>query len=345
MKNIMKPFSRRLKKLGYFRRKGIIKSVAIAKKHIFSMIKGYPNSIMVEASSKCNLTCSMCWAYRASEYRKNTFLNIQDFKKIINDLSPFCSKLFFSFCGEPLMNNDIYDMIKYSEKRNMIVGLSTNATLLTKSNAIKLLESHLDELVVSLDAASKKTYDSMRVGGDFDKVISGVEFLINEKKRRRLSSPKVILQMILTQKNEAEVNEFIRLARELRADAVTIKSLFIDHHGDNDYQKILADEYLVANHIVSRYDKWQGDQVKLKKMGTCPNNKSPIINSDGDVCVCCFDIFGEYKQGNTLKEHFLDIWNRSDYQKFRDDTMLNRKLPICQFCVYSDVPEINIPLA
>lgn len=344
MKSFLKPLSKRLKKLEFFRHKGIIKSTAIVKKHIYSMIKGYPNSFMVEAASKCNLTCSMCWAYKASEYRTNTFLEYQDFKKIVDDISSFCSKLFFSFCGEPLLNRDIYDMIKYAERHNIIVGLSTNATLLTKNNVIKLLESNLDELVISLDAANRSTYESMRVGGDFEKVISGVEFLINEKNRRRLSIPKVILQTILTQKNEAEVNEFIRLAKDIRADAVTVKSLFIDHHGDNNYRKTLINEYLVENHNVSRYNKCKDDQVKLKKMGTCPNNKSPVINSDGDVCICCFDIFGEYKQGNALKENFLDIWDRRDYKEFRDDIMQNRKLPICQFCVYSDVPEINIPL-
>ncbi len=345
MNKILQRISEKAESLSrYIGHKGIARTAAIIGKRLYCEVSGYPNSFMIEAASRCNLECPMCWAYKAYEYRQSNFLEYQDIQKIVDDIHPFCSKIFFSFCGEPLLNSDIYKMIKYAEEKNIAVGLSTNAVLLTKDNAIKLLDAKTDEVVVSLDAATKWTYESMRKGGDLDKVINGVRFLIEEKKKRRLAAPIVILQMVLTKKNEGEIDEFVNLAKEIKADKVTIKSLFIDHHGGADYIKRLITEYYLPDHRISRYKKDADGKVMLRKRGSCPNNKSPVISSDGDVCVCCFDILAEHRQGNAVNNNFRDIWNSPKYKKFRKEDMLNRRLPICQVCVYADVPEINISL-
>lgn len=329
--------------LQYARHVGIFKTANVLKKRLYCKVSGYPNSFMFEAASRCNLRCSMCWAYRADEHRRSNFLKYEEYKKIIDDIEGYCSKVFFSFCGEPLMNKDIYRMIGYANDKDMVVGLSTNANLLTENNVVRLLESRPYEMVVSLDSADKGTYEKMRVGGDFDKVISGVRFLTSEKKRRRLATPRVILQMILTKHNEDGVDEFIRLGKVLQADRVVIKSLFIDSHGDNGYIKRLADEF-VTSQPVSRYSSVDEKGAVLKKAGACPNTASPVIASDGDVYICCFDIFGEHRRGNAVKDNFGSIWKSQAYARFRKETMHGRKLPICRSCGYEDVPEINIPL-
>lgn len=325
----------------FVRHVGIIKTARILKKRLYCKIKGYPNSFLFEAASRCNLECSMCWAYKVGEYRKNTFLSYDGYKKIIDNIEPFCSKIFFSFCGEPLLNKDIFKMIKYADQKNMAVGMSTNAMPLTKENTIRLLEAGLYEIVVSLDAADKQTYESMRVGGNFDEVVRKVRFLTEEKMKRRLIAPIVILQMILTKKNEDQIDKFMNLAKDINADRVTIKSLFIDHHGDEGYIKKLSNEFMV-NHQVSRYSKNKSGGIALKNLGPCPNNRSPVISSDGDVYICCFDIFGEHRQGNAVEDNFCNIWNKQSYKKFREEVMLRRKLALCRVCVYSDVPEINV---
>jgi radical SAM protein with 4Fe4S-binding SPASM domain len=285
----------------------------------------------------------MCWAYKAGAHRRKTFLAYEEYTKIIDDIEPFCSKIFFSFCGEPLLNRDIFRMIKYANEKNMIVGLSTNAMLLTKQNAIRLLEAAPYEVIISLDAADKMEYESMRVGGDFDEVINKVRFLTEEKKRRLIRAPSVIMQMILTKRNEDQIDDFINLSKDIDADSVVVKSLFIDHHGDPDYINKLSNEYL-TDHYVSRYSRNNGGRIVLKEAGLCPNNSSPVISSDGEVYICCFDIFGEHRQGSMLNDTFCSIWNSHAYRKFREVDMLRRKLPLCRVCVYSNVPELNISL-
>lgn len=153
--------------------------------------------------------------------------------------------------------------------------------------------------------------------------------------------PMIILQMVLTKKNMNEINEFIELGKMAQADGISIKSMFIDHHGDESYIRKLVDEYLPA-HYISRYIREEDGSVILKKTGLCPNIKSPVIASDGNIHICCFDIFGEYKQGNAIDKNFCDIWRSDGYHRFRKEIMLNRKLPLCRVCVYSEVPEMNI---
>ncbi|MEW6409350.1 MAG: radical SAM protein [Nitrospirota bacterium] len=335
-------FRRLAQLIRYSRTRGPLKVARIIKKSFYCKVSGYPNSLMIEAASKCNLSCAMCWAYKAYERRRNNFLSYTEYKKIIDDIEFFCSKIFFSFCGEPLLNKDIYKMIEYANQKNILVGLSTNAMLLTEENAIKLLEAKPAEVIISLDATNKDIYEAMRIGGDFDTALQRAKFLAEEKKRRKQNTPEVILQMVVTKKNESEIDEFIKLSEAISADGVCIKSMFIDHHGDESYRRKLIDEYLPVTHDICRYTKCEDGSVILKKTGLCPNINSPVIASDGNVHICCFDILGEYKQGNAIEENFCDIWHRNDYVQFRNNIMLNRKLPLCQVCVYSDVPEVNI---
>jgi radical SAM protein with 4Fe4S-binding SPASM domain len=304
---------------------------------------GLPRSLLVEAASKCNLECAMCWAYKASASRKNHFLDYSSYTKLVDEVSPFCAMIFFSFCGEPLLNPHLCDMIQYARAKGIIVGLSTNAITLTPQKIVDLIDAMPYEMVISIDSPSRESYELMRVGGNFDRLLENARALIAEKRRRGMSYPKIIFQMILTQKNQHQVHEFIELANNVGADRVTIKSLFIDHHGDRVYIERLLNEFLI-DHTVSRYVKI-GRVAVLKKLGPCPNFRSPVISSDGDVYICCFDIYGEYRKGNVVSDGFCRTWKSPEYAQFREKVMNTRSLPICRSCAYSDIPEISISLS
>jgi radical SAM protein with 4Fe4S-binding SPASM domain len=321
----------------YVRHKSPVEIASIARKRLYCRIKGYPSAIVIEPSARCNLRCAMCWASEARAQVEKKFLRYQEFADIADDIAPFCSDVFFSFCGEPLLNQDIYRMIEYAKQKGLHVGLSTNATLLTRRNATRLLEAGPDHVVISLDAASQGGYDLMRVGGDFDAVIRGVRLLTGEKKRRGQYSTTINLQMILTRKS-GPVNAFVRLARDLGADMVTVKSLFIEPHADRDYVDRLVRDYL-PDHPISRYDRREDGGILLKKTGPCPSVRVPVIASNGDVYVCCFDVVGEYKQGNAIDEGFSRVWNKASYRQFRKERMRERGLFMCNYCHYRGMPE------
>jgi radical SAM protein with 4Fe4S-binding SPASM domain len=327
-----------VKLLAYTRHKSLSEVVRIARKRLYCRLRGYPHSIVVEPSARCNLACAMCWASEAREHIEKKFLSYQEFKGVVDDVASFCANVTFSFCGEPLLNPDVYDMIAYARQKGINVGLSTNGMLLNEDNVARLLDAGLNQVVVSLDAADQQTFETMRVGGDFHSVVNAVRIFAREKKKRRQKGTLINLQMIVTQKNAHQVDDFVGLARDLGADVASIKSLFVEQRARQDYVDKLIQDYL-PEHDISRYKRRADGSIVLKKMGPCPGVNYPVIASNGDVYVCCFDIFGEYSQGNAISEKFSKVWRKASYRQVRATNMLPRRLPMCNYCSYVGVPE------
>lgn len=334
MTNIEKTFEKS-------RSAGLIKTIIVIKRRILSKILGYPYSVMFEASSICNLKCAMCWAYKASAQRQNKFMKLKEFEKIIDDISFFCTNIFFSFCGEPLLNKEIFGMIAYAKKRHITVDLSTNAMLLDEDASRKLLESGPRKIIVSLDAVSEDAYLRMRIGGDVKTAMENVSVLARIKREMKLSGTEIDLQMVYSKINKDDIDKFVDFAREIGVERVTVKSLFIDHHGDVEYIGKLENNFFI-DHEISRYKRDEEGRLVLKKLGECPNIHFPVISSDCYVVPCCFDIYTKQSQGNALTGNFCKIWNNRKYRDFRADAMKNRKMDMCKYCGYKGMPDMII---
>ena len=69
-----------------------------------------------------------------------------------------------------MLHSKIVDMINYAKEAGIpAVNLSTAATT---NNLDELLETELDDLILSIDGATKEMYERMRVGGTFEKTTS-----------------------------------------------------------------------------------------------------------------------------------------------------------------------------
>ncbi len=320
---------------------GLLGTAITIKRRFLCGILGYPHSIMFEASSVCNLKCAMCWAYKASFQRQSKFMRINKFEKIIDDVSFFCTNIFFSFCGEPLLNREIFGMISYAKKKHITVDLSTNAMLLDEDACRKLLEAGPRKIIVSLDAVSEDAYLQMRIGGDVKTAMENVRRLARIKLEKKISDTEIDLQMVYSQVNKDDIGKFVDFAGEIGVGKVTVKSLFIDHHGDKAYVEKLENNFFIE-HEISRY-KRQGDgRLVLKELGECPNIHFPVISSDCCVVPCCFDIYTKYSQGNAFTGNFCKIWNERKYKDFRSNMMKNRKMEMCKYCGYKGMPDMVI---
>ena len=73
--------------------------------------------------------------------------------------------------GESLMNRDFFRIVEFLKSRGMYVTLNDNFTLMTEAAARRLIELEIDQIFLSLDGATKQTYEPIRVGANFDKVM------------------------------------------------------------------------------------------------------------------------------------------------------------------------------
>ena len=130
------------------------------------------------------------------------------FKKIVDDIAPICNTVGVSYCGEPLLNKDIFTMIRYASDKGMCVSMLTNGVLLNAAARKGLLDAGLNFMAISMDGASKHTYESIRIGASFETLVENIRLFVKERNHRRLSYPSIDLQMVVTQKNIHEVDAF-----------------------------------------------------------------------------------------------------------------------------------------
>ncbi len=101
-------------------------------------------------------------------------MDMKIYKKIIDEISGHTELAVLHNGGEPLMNNNIVEMVEYAKSGGMNTMFSTNATLLTSETAIGLIKAGLSIMIIAIDGATKKTYEDIRRGANFEKTLEGI---------------------------------------------------------------------------------------------------------------------------------------------------------------------------
>jgi len=305
--------------------------IKLSKQLKLTSVLGFAPTLMIEPTNICNLKCPLCPTGAGLIKRVKGFLNFDNFKKVIDEVYPYIYHLRLWNWGEPLLNKDIFNMISYAKKKNLFVNLSTNSNFLNKDISKKILKSGLDELIISLDGASEGTYKKYRKGGDFHMVIESIKFLIDEKRKLKYKSPYIKLQFIIMKSNEHEIEKIKNLSQKMGVDESVFKTVGVmDYFSKEDIKK-----YLPTNKKYSRY-LIKNDQIESKQKikNWCDFLWDEIIiNWDGSVVPCCFDMNNMFVFGNAFKDKMKDIWNNEKYIVFREKILTNKKaIKLCKDC-------------
>ena len=327
-------------------KRNLARDISFRFRRAWQRLRKYPNDVVLETASVCNLRCTICRSVKADLGRQCKFMPLALFKKIIDDVAPICNSVGVSYCGEPLLNKEIFTMIRYAADKGMLVSMLTNGILLNANARKGVLDSGLHFMAISMDGATKETYEAIRIGASFERLVENIRLLVKERNLRGQESPSIDLQMVVTKRNIHEIDAFERLARDLGVERAYLKSLHIDRSREDedlDFVKGLeADHFVDSAMLPSRYTVDEKGRLALKDKGTCPQGvRSPVITTDGNVVPCCFDIFGEHSMGNVAGRKFLDIWNSPKYVHLRRSLAIQRKLPMCGNCLPSDYKKIN----
>ncbi len=290
---------------------------------------GMPFSASFEPSAICNLKCPECPVGNGKLKRKQGLSNFDTFKNFIDQASPYLMNLFLYFQGEPFINKEIFKMIEYANSKNIFTATSTNGHFFTKENILKIIDSGLDYLIISLDGASQQTYSQYRIGGNIETVIKGVRELINLRNSLNSKRPFIEIQFIVMGTNEHEIKKIKQLAKELKVDVLKFKSVQI--YDFKNGLKFLPKKLTKF----SRY-KIENGQVRLKKRlkNRCWRLwNSAVITWNGDVLPCCFDKDAEYAFGNIKEKPLAELIKNQKFKKFALKVLTDRKsIPICRNC-------------
>src|SRR6187397_2105078 len=174
---------------------------------------GYPISISFEPTTSCNLRCPECPSGLRAFTRPTGMLQKNFFKETIDQLHKQLLYLVFYFQGEPYLNPDFLDMVKYAHDKGIYTATSSNAHYLTNAKAKATVESGLDRLIISIDGTTQDVYQQYRVGGKLDKVLEGARNIVKWKKELNSKTPFVFFQFLVVKPNEHQVDEVRQLAK------------------------------------------------------------------------------------------------------------------------------------
>lgn len=269
-----------------------------------------PDEIFIESVMGCNLRCGMCPVPKHSETmngREFSVMGIDTFQKIIQQISDKPRKIFLSILGEPLLNKSLLDFVLLAKKDNHFVTFATNGTLMNGELAEKLLLAGLDQIYFSIDGTKKETYESIRVGANYDDVVKNVSDFYQIRNKIN-SKCFVIINCVVSDLTKNEVSELSKTYGHISDQIQT-------HPLTN-----FSTNYEVPKEFGATYTY----QFKDKKRYPCFTLWSSLyISAEGNVVYCCTDNQNCPGRLNVNTLPLIEIWNTS-VKKERDRHILNK---------------------
>ena len=287
-------------------------------------IKGMPVSVSAELTNTCNLNCPQCFAGSGLMTRKRGFMDIDLYKKVMMELSPYLYNTNLYFQGEPMLHPQFFSFISIPKKAHSVV--STNGHFLSAENSEKLVSSPLNRLIVSLDGFDQTTYSTYRVNGNITNVTEGLKNLAIAKKKHK-SSLKIEIQFLVNSINENQIEQVRQFAKGLNI-LLRLKSMQI-------INKTEIGSWLPSERHFSRYRMKEGEYVSKNQLpDRCARLWfNPVITWDGKVVPCCFDKNAEYVMGDLYNESFREIWDGPKFRIFRKSILTGRHMiEMCRDC-------------
>ena len=124
------------------------------------------------------------------------------YAKVIDQTKDYLNHLHLYFQGEPYLHPQFTQLISLANQAGIYTSTSTNAHYLNDKNVEKTLASGLKQLIVSMDGITQEVYQDYRIGGKLSKVQEGLVLLLKKRKEKRVQYPRVVLQFLVTGKNE-----------------------------------------------------------------------------------------------------------------------------------------------
>lgn len=282
-----------------------------------SRVSNFPEELSIETINMCNAKCTIC-AHPDMKRPKGKMETDLIFSLIDQAGRGKVKKLYLSGFGEPLLDNRLPAFIAHAKDRQIEnISLVTNGYLLTTTMAADLIEGGLDEIIISTDGFTEETYEKIRIGLKFERLVENIKNLSSLKKRKTVKIDISCLDLIHNRKE--------------RKTAFKLFGKYIDNiyfrqaqGWTGEYARSLAaySPHYSPNPIPCRY-LWDSMSVYI----------------DGRVPTCCLDFEAEAVMGDAVNESIENIWMGEKFSFYRQSHLQNQKSQVspCSKCGYYSV--------
>jgi len=319
-----------------------------------------PKILYIETTNRCNLRCRGCILYRGS-WEPDRDISLEEIKRITDQL-PDLEQVYLHGIGEPLLNNELFAIIRHLKRRKVYVLFNSNGILLNSQRQQDLITAGLDELRISLDAASSQGYEIIRNSNKFALIIKNLKSFRLLQKRQQVVSPKLSLWFLGTRDNISELPGFIALAAEIGIEEVYLQRLvyFQDGKGygiarstqtlqdstDGSSEVIQESQEMAVRmglrfNASGRSEPLESLQAEAKAGLPWSRCYRPLtlmyVTANGNVLPCCISPFStvDYDSiilGNVFKNSLEKIWKGAKYENFRQRHQTGIPPKSCRGC-------------
>ncbi len=327
-------------------------------------VSSLPAFVQIEPVGQCNLRCRMCSVRFRTDGPVDgqpAFMKTGVFKKLVDQLTGAATELHLQGLGEPLMHPSFFQMVSYAARRGFRVTTNSNMSILDRKRAEECVRSGLSWIRISIDGSTAETYESIRVGARFNRVLGNIRMLIAAKERLRSVTPRLFLVTVVVRRNVHELKDIVRLAHRFSMEQVFVQHLCHDFmEEDLPVQYASMREFVETETLLhedpSRIENYfeevrsaagelnmelrlpglqiRGHPAWLSGRERCDWPwRSAYISYDGRAIPCCMiGTPDRINFGNMAQQGVARVWNNEAYQQFRSRLDSSEPPSICRSC-------------
>lgn len=283
-----------------------------------------PEYLQIDITGFCNLKCKMCPQSAGDLIKEKGSMSMSLYEKIIDSgKKAGVFSVLLVLTGEPLLNNNFFSMIKYAKANGMKVQTSINCTLLTLEKSKAIIESGLDEIILSFDTVKKNLYEEYRNGANFDLTLANIIEFLELKKKMKRSNPFVVM-VNLQQCGSKGFNlkiedDFLQVFGKY--DVWIMPKYFSNWSG------IMKNEKEIS--YVEKKD------ASIRKYRICETvYRRLVVSWDAKVLSCCNDFIRGQVVGDLARQSVMEVWNGGPLMRLRKGLIERRfnDFPLCKDC-------------
>jgi radical SAM protein with 4Fe4S-binding SPASM domain len=323
------------------------------------VVRQEPICLYLETTNRCNLLCTTCpRTYETLEPPAD--MSWELFTRIVDQL-PNIARVVLHGVGEPMLVKELPRMIRYLKDRGAYVLFNTNGTLLSAKKGRELVDTGLDELRVSLDAANAKTFLVVRGRDYFNRIVRNVRAFTEMQAHEGFGRPRVSLWLTGLKETVAQLPDFIRIAYDIGVKEVYLQRLvFFDQDAiglarpDQALFERMTREEAGSLEMAEALAQTLGIRFTASgatEPGTSlrrATDKNPwslchrpwtvmYFTANGRALPCCIAPFSQrgyenYTLGDATQQTLREIWNGPAYQSFRQALHSDSPAKTCANC-------------
>jgi len=342
----------------------IFQSAEQAERESAAVVHHYPNSLTLEITPRCNLTCSHCSSHGTAEghvrYNKAVELDVDQLERLAEESFDSITEINLVGRGEPMVVSPrLWEaVVRRVRQHRVFLSITTNGMFVKRRVSEDLLP-HIGILQFSIDGGSEASFRKNRGGASLEVVLENLaHFDRMRREAELLRRPRLSISWTMMKNNAAELAGFVRRMLQHEVDHYYLRHLMVWSPAEREDSLLHGDPSVYRPALREAYELFEEHRIRVDApplpaeprpqavpaAAAAPPqapakdrcmyvHRNSVIMADGDVMVC--PTAGTKVAGQLqAAPSFWEIWNGPTMQDVRTAFDTPREWGVCRTCWY-----------